>query len=625
MDRLNPTAEPSRLSSMHRRYHILKKTLFIMALAMTSLFCELSQAVDLPANIVNSALSPALKTAPRRMVAVRYQAEDLLTTSGSTDPASSSSQFAVNLLKEMNSSHAGRAILPDPFATNHTGHWLSASRELAENGMEVWFELAPKSLLNHEMDSDKTVPILVPESLKNYETAMIKRVRELAELRTGAGKPVASGLFLPLTPPVGLPSGSEAGLNESTFRLFLQETGLEGEWSQRLANDDDRKAFVRSAGLMPWLTWRSRRVSEFYRAIADQTHELTGLKLTIAAPAFSSESSQSLFDEAERTGVSPMNAWRWMAFEPSLWRSSASLEVIGSESLAEPRIGRELVAHPDMESALDGLSVRGHWLSQPMSKQPETGPEISNQAGNRGLGHIESALVCYMSRHDAQWLMIDRSAIKGHELKIADWNRRFERLPLISVDEESVGRISLQGMTIRTFPISNSSLVAFFNPLPCRMEVELVSLSEDSKKNNVRFVESFEAARSLRNESGTTIHLIVPPKSWGHLELESGITSTVSFKVSLPEEAKDIVQTRYDELMEHRSKPQPNMFMGVQSNSEKTRGRRLMAALQAYRESRLADFFRLSDGISVERRHGRGVERTARGFTDDLSNRPKIR
>jgi hypothetical protein len=56
---------------MHRRYHILKKTLFIMALAMTSLFCELSQAVDLPANIVNSALSPALKTAPRRMVAVR--------------------------------------------------------------------------------------------------------------------------------------------------------------------------------------------------------------------------------------------------------------------------------------------------------------------------------------------------------------------------------------------------------------------------------------------------------------------------------------------------------------------------------------------------------------------------
>lgn len=625
MDRLNLTAEPSRLSSMHRRYHILKKILFIMALAMNSLFCESSQAIDLPAIIVNSELSPALKTAPRRKVALRYQAEDLLTTNGSTDPVSSSSQFAVNLVKELNCSHAGRAILPDPFASDQKDHWLSASRELVENGMEVWFELAPKSLLNQEMDSEKTVPILDPRYLKNYQSAMIKRVRELADLRTREGKPVVSGLFLALTPPVGLPNGCEAGLNESTFRLFLQETGLEGEWSQRLANDDDRKAFVRSAGLMPWLTWRSRRVSEFYKSIADQTYELTGLKLTIAAPAFSSESSQSLFDEAERTGVSPVNAWRWMAFEPSLWRSSASLEVIGSESLAEPRIGRELVAHPDMESALDGLSVRGHWLSQPMPKQPETGPEIAKQAGIHRSGQIESALVCYMSRHDAQWLMIDRSAFKGHELKIADWNRRFERLPLISVDEESVGRISLQGMTIRTFPISNSNLVVFFNPLPCRMEVELVSSSEDSQKNNVRFDASFEEARSMQNGSGATIHLIVPPKSWGQVELESGITSTVSFKVSLPEEAKDIVQTRYDELMEHRSKPQSNMVMGVQSNSEKTRGRRLMAALQAYRESRLADFFRLSDGISVERRHGRGVERTARGFTDDLSNRPKIR
>ena len=75
-----------------------------MALAMNSLFCESSQAIDLPANIVNSELSPALKTAPRRKVAVRYQAEDLLTTNGSTDPVSSSSQFAVNLVKEIRQS-----------------------------------------------------------------------------------------------------------------------------------------------------------------------------------------------------------------------------------------------------------------------------------------------------------------------------------------------------------------------------------------------------------------------------------------------------------------------------------------------------------------------------------------
>ncbi len=60
----------------------------------------------------------------------------------------------------------------------------------------------------------------------------------------------------------------------------------------------------------------------------------------------------------------------------------------------------------------------------------------------------------------------------------------------------------------------------------------------------------------------------------------------------------------------------------------KTRGRRLMAALQAYRDMRLADFFRISDGMTADRRGrrisenptdmGRPIYRSAASFVKFL-------
>jgi hypothetical protein len=57
----------------------------------------------------------------------------------------------------------------------------------------------------------------------------------------------------------------------------------------------------------------------------------------------------------------------------------------------------------------------------------------------------------------------------------------------------------------------------------------------------------------------------------------------------------------------------------------KSRGRRLMAALQAYRDMRLADFFRLSDSVVTQEDHRRRTENTARSRRDDLPNRRLIR
>lgn len=610
------------LNALYHWFPLLSRLFYLMAIAAMQLVVDHpSRAEDLHASVVSCAKSEPLDSTTRRVVALRYDWLELELVSANRQSLMNPEEFALFLVSDMQRCHASRAILPDPLASDHKDHWLAVSRQLVESGFDVWIELAPDSLGDRPVNSEKSIPILDPARSQQHELAILKRVRALSDLRTASNKAIVDGFYLPLDSPVALASSWEAGLNECTFGVFLQETGLEGEWSKRLVSNEDRRAFVRSAGLMPWLAWRSRRVADFYRSIANQTHETTGLKITFAVPSFASASARSLFEEAERNGVSPLVAWRWMAFEPSLWRSSESMELISSESIGDQKHERGMIAHPDLESALEGLSVRGHWLSQAMHQARGLNFVNGTMKSENPPVFMEAALVSHLSRHDLQWVLMDRSAIRGQESNLADWNRRFKSMPSF-MSHELVTNVSLQGMTIRTFQMPKSMRIALINPLPCRMEVEMVA----SAGGLTRIDSTIEVTSKHRNDQGTTIRLTVGPKSWGSLDF--GTHSEMGFEVSLPEESKDVIQTRYDELMEHRLTPQSNFLKGgkgADSASDKTLGRRLMAALQAYRESRLADFFRLSDGIKVEHRNNRGEERAARRFTEDLSNQPKIR
>lgn len=533
--------------------------------------------------------------------------------------------FAVRLTSDIRRFGVSRIILPDPEQTDRPEEWLAVARHAATMGFDVRFEIAPSATGQDPAQAITTENLpktLEAGSAASLRGVILKRITELAELKNASGARVASGFFVALAPPAALPAGWEAGSNEATFADFLRETGLESDWGGRLTDEASRRDFIKSRGLMPWLTWRSRRIATFYAGLADEIEKNHALPLTIAAPHPGSPASQALYEEAERIGSSPVFAWRWMAFEPELWRNSTSVRLIGAESVSVARSNRDWATHPDLEAALGPQATQGHFFA---GSAPGLPPENSNDANEYDA--LKSAMVSHLSRHDATGLIVDRSTLGEMHADFTSWVTRFEGLP-------ETGRRAWEtlapkpGLTLRSYHSGDSELLVPINPLPCAVGLELTLVRRavgDAEPVNPDSdlkltVESTGPDRALAR-------LSIPPVHVGRLDL--GRYSVESYRVDLPQESRDVIRTRYDALIRQKSEPaEPRGALIVEELSDtdsKTRGRRLMAALQAYRDMRLADFFRLSDGMSSDRHWRRNSEITPDVGRVDLPKRRIIR
>jgi hypothetical protein len=521
-----------------------------------------------------------------------------------------------------------RIILPDPDRTDRKENWLAVARHAATMGFEVRFEIDPATIDHHSTDDaeSKELPKILPiASAATFKKKVLDRVGELAEMKNASEAKVASGFFVALSPPAALPSGWEAGLSEATFADFLRDTGLESVWGGDLKNEESRKEFVKSRGLMPWLTWRSRRIATFYGELARAISQTHGLALTIAAPQPGNIEAHALYEEAERIGSSPIFAWRWMAFEPELWRNESSIRLIGSESVSpqgEPN--RDWATHPDLEAALGPQSTQGHWFA---GRRFASFTEPSSGWDDREFDPLMAAMVSYLSRHDSSALIVDRSTLGDRHKEFAAWVSRYEGLP-------ELGRKAWEtvapkpGLTLRGYSSGASELLVPINPLPCTIRLELSLVSrEGSTAEPMDPDSSLKLSMERTGPDRATARLTIPPMHLGRLDL--GRFRIESYRAELPQESQDVIRTRYDALIRQNDEALthgPAAVAGTLTDAEsKTRGRRFMAALQAYRDMRLADFFRLSDGISADRRSRRMIENPGEVGRVDLPNRRIIR
>ncbi len=536
--------------------------------------------------------------------------------------------FAVKLTSDMRRFGVSRVILPDPGLTARPDEWLAVARHAATMGFDVRFEIDPSAFERNPTEAEASTNLpktLESGSAASLRVAILKRISELAELKNASGARVASGFFVALAPPAALPAGWEAGSNESTFADFLRETGLESNWGGRLSDESSRREFIKARGLMPWLTWRSRRIATFYAELADEIDKTHALPLTIAAPHPGNQESQSLYEEAERIGSSPVFAWRWMAFEPELWRNSSSVRLIGAESVSIVRSNRDWATHPDLEAALGPQATQGHFFAgngQGLPPDPSISPIDPNE-----YDALKSAMVSHLSRHDATGLIVDRSTLGDRHADFTSWVTRFEGLP-------ETGRKAWEtlapkpGLTLRSYRTGDSELLVPINPLPCPVGLELTLVRRATGEADP--VNPDADLNLVIEETGpdrAVARLSIPPVHLGRLDL--GRYRVESYRVDLPQESRDVIRTRYDALIRQNSEPaEPRGAVIVEDLSDtesKTRGRRLMAALQAYRDMRLADFFRLSDGMSADRQRRRNSEITPDVGRVDLPKRRIIR
>lgn len=562
-----------------------------------------------------------------RKITLRYTAEDFADIHETTT-GEGVYEFAVRMTSDMRRFGVSRAILPDPNRTERKEEWLAAARHAATMGFEVRIEIDPASTDSNASDPQPpTAPkVLFADQAAVLKTGILGRVEELAGLRSATDSKVISGVFLALAPPASLPAGWEAGLNETTFSEFLKETGLEQDWNvQGKPDADSRLEYVKSRGLMPWLTWRSRRVATFYESVGSEIGQRHGLELTVAAPHPGNVEAQSLYEEAERIGSSPIFAWRWMAFEPDLWRNTEAIRLIGAEPVSKAHPNRDWATHPDLQVALGPQATKGHWFAGRRGHVSGESPNLSVDRNEYDL--LLSAMIGHLSRHDSTSLIVDRSALGDRHQEFATWVARYEGLP-------ETGRKAWEtvapkpGLTMRSYSTENSELLVPINPLPCPVGLELALIRRETGTSEPLDPDSdLKLVLESTGADRAVARLSIPPMHIGRLDL--GGYRIESYRAVLPEESRDVVRTRYDALIRQSTGT-------VTANGEstktplteaetKTRGRRLMAALQAYRDMRLADFFRISDGMTADRRSRRNSEIPSDMGRADLPKRRLIR
>jgi hypothetical protein len=541
-----------------------------------------------------------------------------------------SSKNPEKLAGELVNTGIRQVILPDPQNSPEDHEFVMAIAEsFSLSKIPVWFELRPSLNKDHEVSGrtgDLTSGILDRESSSKILSEYQKACSRLSSLKSFSGIKLCHGFFLPLSGGKTLPEKLDSEISPQVIQTFLSEMQFEGDWAERLTDPEKQIQFVKTTGLMPWMTWRIRRVAHFYSGLAEKVYEQTGLKITFATPSTADSMSARVFAEAQQAGLSPMKAWQWMGFDPQKWPVSKAFQLFGSESLSNQEDDRETVNHPDLIEAMKNRGSDGHWFAA----QSHLNSSLFrwNRISGNPLVPLGAALTAHMTRQNTRMLILDYSAVSGSETTVRKWAYRSRSLKgrAITLPE---GDLSSQGAVVRYYPDSESKSLVLVNSLPCQMNIR-ISLPADHKREKIQILDpELQWIRGPESEDHSDILISLSAHCWGRISIPDLDPALSSFVAFVPDDSRTIVQTRYEALLDHRSGPSPENPAETTAipleRSEKSKGRRLMAALQAYRESRLADFFRISDGILKDRRVQSPFNRSARKLPEDSLNDRIIR
>lgn len=630
---MESSAEPSRLFRTPFHHSLIARTF-----RYTSCIFAIVSSINLSAQ-ESVETTDALKFAPvakasqtgrqanRHFFTVRYRPVDLEMVERSWPHQKLELE---QLAESLNTIGVSRVILPDPDAAEQLSEKVIRFAELlVRHKIDIWFELAPRYMKSedtvfHDMLNFHSGPLDTTHT-RHLQSIYLKRCKELAALRNDQGQALAAGFFFPLRAGESLPAGLDAELSKPIFDSFLKDMDLAKDWAKSLDTQAKQLQFIKTTGLMPWVTWRSRRVAEFYSVFADQVFLDTTLQVNFAVPSTSDPKTSTVFQEARTAGLSPLMAWQWMAFDPLKWPQSPSYSLMQAESLQNQADDRENVNHPDLINAMKNRTLDGHWFAIQSGSAKPMFPWTRFQDDQ--LVPLQAALSAFLSRQDSDSLIVDYPALIGSEDNLQKWIRKHNQIQGLGITLRQKSE-SFQGVAARFYPESESSPLVLINSLPCRM---VVTLTTDQPVSGMTMESLDEELQpfDLSNLGGDSKHTwSIPPYSWGRIRVSNAGLTNLIYEASVPDDAMDIVQTRYEELLDHRSGPSPITLSSLPVPVEreaKSKGRRLMAALQAYRESRLADFFRLSDGIVKERRNQRSMMRNARIKGEESQNNRILR
>lgn len=496
------------------------------------------------------------------------------------------------MVEKLLATHCRQVILPisaDPDRWKLTQELALA---LKEKAVEIRFELNVKT-----SQDDAKIDFVIFDELyaEKAKTDLLRQAEMAMQVVDGDKKPVCSGFFMPLVAGESLPGGLTSQLSAAIFDRFVREMKLGDDLVSSLETDARRERFLKSTGLVPWLKWRSTKVADFYDTLAGSLRRQTGQNITYAAPSSSLKPTKDELSDIQRSTVSPVLAWREVGFVPESWPVNDRFRLIGSQTLDQSESELELIEHPDLVRAMKARSAEGHWF--------RAGAEVSSglfQFGRDRQALMQSLLTSNLANYEPALVVLDFPVIENQPGRLAHMVDKYHSLSGRGVSPIGSGAV-LQGVSGRAYGKPTDWTLVLFNALPFRVQVGLHG-EEGKAISNIRVLDAeiTPVAPKAGGEAATGQIFNISPNSWGRLHLAVERADLIGLSTEVPDDARDIVQTRYDELIEHKpqSATAETAPATARTSAERSRGRRLMAALQAYRERRLADFFRLSEGLT---------------------------
>jgi hypothetical protein len=317
-------------------------------------------------------------------------------------------------------------------------------------------------------------PLLHPE----VRAALQRRLEQVAALH--AQHPNLRGIVMHLGHESCLPGGTGVIPDHHTYQQFLQASfssseiarlpGQSGSEADRLKQ---RARFLSGEGSKPWLDWRCAEVGRLYHDLAVAVARAApGACLVLTTPTFDREPGTSEALRADRNGLSPVDAWRSLGFDPEVWPRDAQGPVLirsvnqnGSQRL------RDLASSPELDFAILNQTQRGLWIGGIEHSRDSTHELTMHPAGLHSPASAAESLAHAVAALDANWIFISPHSLAGLEDQIARFARVFRALPTAT---RAVGA-SIRpdsGVAVRTISGNGHTFISYANDTPYRVLVE---------------------------------------------------------------------------------------------------------------------------------------------------------
>ncbi len=482
--------------------------------------------------------------------------------------------------------------------------------------------------------------------------ALVQRITEATAGRL-KNAPNAAGFYIPLGDGPTLLGSPNTGLDDPGFERFVKETfefppaGIDPNSTDRF---DLRAKFVAGPGAVPWQQWRAQGLAKLHADLAAAARAAAGrdVGFAVVTPGLDDGPVGREARSNNLAGLDPVLAWKAVGLDLGVWSREADGPIVlrGLEPGGDP-LAHDLDASPELDAVVAERPRRGLALTardeNRSSRRPATPSDVATltlkATSIDGFESFDEPLGRAATTLDAHIVVLDPQTLAGREDRFRRFARVFRALPATPPDAPPRLERAPFGIALRAGSDGTRTVLAFTNdtPYPTRVETSLLNADAadvDDLGRSIRLAPSL-----LPGGNGRRLVLDLEPFGTAGIRIAAPRVELGPLTPYPSEKALEDLKTRYQALTEQLARlgehptalggprpvdPSANSNAGPLGDSEsKTAQRALLAALQAYRESRYADFNRLAASHWARRATPNSVDNLLR--TGDASALPSAR